>query len=80
MSFPLNRIFQDHSSYSIEYKLLIMNMEIQQYNITTSKAYFQHEKYLPRVKSTEVWPASRWGEYDGERFAPVLNHNSSNQK
>ena len=25
MSFPLNRIFQDHGSYSMEYKLLTMN-------------------------------------------------------
>ena len=28
MSFSLNRIFHNHSSYNIEYKLLIINVEI----------------------------------------------------
>lgn len=41
MSFPLNRIFKNHNSYNIEYKFLIINVEINNTNIIASRAYLQ---------------------------------------
>ena len=51
MGFPLNHIFKNHSSYSIEYKHLIINMEINNTIIIASRAYFQQTPTCTRVNN-----------------------------
>ena len=53
MSFPLNHIFKKHSSYIIEYKHLIINVEINNTIIIDSKAYFQHST---TNLTSDFWP------------------------